>query len=174
MVNLLSKTDKVRIKGKGTDLTMSIKNMPVRKDAGLQNLPDGEVYCIPVKHSINGMITFNTPVNFRGTTFDNIVLTFEDGKITDAKANETTKLLEILEIDEGARFIGEFGIGLNPYIWEPMNDILFDEKFGGVFTWQSAVLPFNVRIQTFLLYIGISCIINVKNTVVDKFGLMMF
>lgn len=131
LVNLLSRTDKVRIKGKGTDLTMSIKNMPVRKDAGHQNLPDGEVYCVPVKHSINGMITFNTPVNFRGTTFDNIILTFEDGKITDAKANDTTKLLEILEIDAGARYIGEFGIGLNPYIWEPMNDILFDEKIWG-------------------------------------------
>ncbi|MBD2869120.1 aminopeptidase [Paenibacillus arenilitoris] len=131
LVSLLSKTDKVRIKGEGTDLTMSIKGMPVRKDAGLQNLPDGEVYSVPIKHSINGVIKFNTPVNFRGTTFDNIVLTFEHGKIIDAKANDTAKLLEILEIDEGARYIGEFGIGLNPYIWEPMNDILFDEKIWG-------------------------------------------
>ncbi|MDQ8738018.1 aminopeptidase [Paenibacillus sp. LHD-38] len=131
LVSLLSKTDKVRIKGEGTDLTMSIKGMPVRKDAGLQNLPDGEVYSVPIKHSINGVISFNTPVNFRGTTFDNIVLTFEHGKIVDAKANNAAKFLEILEIDEGARYIGEFGIGLNPYIWEPMNDILFDEKIWG-------------------------------------------
>ncbi|MBS4198298.1 aminopeptidase [Bacillus sp. FJAT-49732] len=131
LVNLLSKTDKVRIKGEGTDLTMSIKGMPVRKDAGLQNLPDGEVYCVPIKHSLNGMISFNSPVNFRGTTFDNIVLTFEHGKIIEAKANNTAKFLEILEIDEGARYIGEFGIGLNPNISEPINDILFDEKIWG-------------------------------------------
>lgn len=131
LVHLLSKTDTVRIKGIGTDLTMSVKGMPVRKDAGLQNLPDGEVYSVPKKHSINGVISFNTPVNFRGTTFENIVLSFEHGKIVNAKANDTSKLLEILEIDEGASFVGEFGIGLNPYIWEPMNDILFDEKIWG-------------------------------------------
>ncbi|MFD0716325.1 aminopeptidase [Paenibacillus sp. GCM10027626] len=131
LVSLLSKTDKVRITGQGTELIMSIKGMPVRKDAGLQNLPDGEVYCVPIKQSINGVISFNTPVNFRGTTFDNIVLTFEHGKIIDAKANDKAKFLRILEIDEGSRFIGEFGIGLNPYIWDPMNDILFDEKIWG-------------------------------------------
>ncbi|MCK9860977.1 aminopeptidase [Paenibacillus sp. ATY16] len=96
--------------------------MPVRKDAGLQNLPDGEVYCVPIKHSVNGWITFNTPVNFRGTTFEHIAFVFEDGRITEASANDTAKLLAILEIDEGSRFIGEFGIGLNPYIIEPMND----------------------------------------------------
>lgn len=131
LVNLLRQTETVRIKGVGTDLTMSIAGMPVHKDAGLQNLPDGEVYSVPVKHSVNGVISFNTPVNFRGTTFENIVLTFENGKIVEASANDTSKLLKILDIDEGARYIGEFGIGLNPYIWEPMNDILFDEKIWG-------------------------------------------
>ncbi|GGG72475.1 aminopeptidase [Paenibacillus radicis (ex Gao et al. 2016)] len=131
LVSLLSRTDKVRITGNGTDLTMSIKGMPVRKDAGLQNLPDGEVYSVPIKHSINGCISFNTPVHFRGTLFDDIVLTFEHGQIIDATANDTAKLLEILEVDEGARYIGEFGIGLNPYIEKPVGDILFDEKIWG-------------------------------------------
>jgi aminopeptidase len=131
LVGLLRNTDKVRITGRDTDLTMSIKGMPVRKDTGLQNLPDGEVYCVPIKNSINGVISFNTPVNFRGTTFDNIILTFEQGKIIDARANDTVKLLEIIEIDEGAKYIGELGIGLNPCIWDPINDILFDEKIWG-------------------------------------------
>nr|WP_309252381.1 aminopeptidase [Paenibacillus spongiae] len=80
LVRLLNQTDKVRITGEGTDLTLSIKGMPVRKDAGLQNLPDVEVYCVPIKDSVHGSISFNTPVNFRGTTFDNIALTFEHGK----------------------------------------------------------------------------------------------
>ncbi|OPA73864.1 aminopeptidase [Paenibacillus selenitireducens] len=131
LVLFLNRTDKVRIKGEGTDLTLSIKGMPVQKDAGLQNLPDGEVFSIPNKYSINGVISFNTAVHFRGTTFEHIVLTFHEGKIVDARSNDTAKLLEILNVDEGARYVGEFGIGLNPYISKPMNDILFDEKIWG-------------------------------------------
>jgi aminopeptidase len=102
LVDLMMNTDEVRILGVGTDLTMSIKGMPVSKDAGHQNLPDGEVYAIPIKDSVNGSISFNTQVLFRGTTFENIVLTFVDGEIVDAKANDTSKLREILNIDKGS------------------------------------------------------------------------
>ncbi|MFD0618599.1 aminopeptidase [Paenibacillus sp. GCM10027629] len=131
LVDLMKTTEKVRIVGQGTDLSFSIKNMPVSMDAGHQNLPDGEVYSIPKKHSINGFITFNTPVIFQGTTFENVEFTFKDGRIVEAVANNTEKLNQILDSDEGSRYIGEFGIGLNPYITNPVKDILFDEKIWG-------------------------------------------
>ncbi|MGM0885221.1 MAG: aminopeptidase [Bacillota bacterium] len=131
LANLLRKTESVRIEGLGTDLTLSIKGMPVQKDAGHQNLPDGEVFCVPDMFSANGIITFNTPVLFRGRTYDNISFTFEDGQIVKASANDTLSLQEILNIDTGSRYIGELGFGLNPYIREPIGDILFDEKIWG-------------------------------------------
>ncbi|MCJ8010794.1 aminopeptidase [Paenibacillus sp. KQZ6P-2] len=131
LVDLLKRTETVRIEGPGCDLSMSIKNMPVSMDAGHQNLPDGEVYCIPRKDSINGYISFNTPVTYQGTTFENIKFTFKDGKIEEATANDTEKMNLILNTDQGSRYIGEFGIGLNPYITNPMKDILFDEKIWG-------------------------------------------
>lgn len=131
LVALLEKTDIVRIEGPGTDLTMSIKGMPVQKDAGHQNLPDGEVFAVPRKYSVNGKIAFNTPVIFRGFAFENIALEFKDGKIVHFQANDSSKLQQILDTDEGARYLGEFGIGLNPFITKPLKDILFDEKIWG-------------------------------------------
>lgn len=131
LATLLKTTDRVRIEGPGTDLTMSIKDMPVQKDAGHQNLPDGEVFGIPRKYSVNGTITFNIPAVFRSFTFENIVLEFKDGKIIRSQANDSSMLHEILDTDEGSRYIGEFGIGLNPFIRKPMNEILFDEKIWG-------------------------------------------
>lgn len=131
LVKRMEKTDKVHIKGKGTDITFSIKNMPAVKCAGDCNIPDGEVYTAPVKNSVNGTITYNTPTIYQGTTFENISLTFADGKIVKASANHTEKLNKILDTDEGARYIGEFSFGLNPYITFPMKDILFDEKISG-------------------------------------------
>lgn len=133
LVNRMKTAESVRIVGPGTDLSMSIKNMPVTMDAGHQNLPDGEVYCIPKKHSINGIVTFNTPAHYQGSTFENIKFTFEAGKIIEATANDTDKINQILNIDEGSRYVGEYGIGLNPYISNPMKDILFDEKIWGSF-----------------------------------------
>ncbi|MGV3487358.1 MAG: aminopeptidase [Tuberibacillus sp.] len=128
---LMEKTDKVRIVSPGTDLTFSIKGIPAVPCSGECNIPDGEVYTAPVKDSVNGTITFNTPSPYHGTVFQNISLTFKDGKIVEATANNTEKLNEILDTDEGARYVGEFAIGLNPLISEPMGDILFDEKICG-------------------------------------------
>ncbi len=130
---LLDRTDKVRITAKGTDLTFSIKDIPSVMCFGENNIPDGEVYTAPVKDSVNGTISFNTPTLYHGITFNNITLTFKDGKIIEATADKTDKLNEILDTDEGARYIGEFAIGVNPKIQEPMLDILFDEKIGGSF-----------------------------------------
>lgn len=132
LVSLMEKTDKVRLKcDNGTDITFSIKDIPVIPCAGHMNIPDGEVYTAPVKDSVNGKICYNTPSLYQGTTFENVVLEFENGRIVNAAANYTDKINEIFDTDEGSRYVGEFAIGVNPYVTEPMKDILFDEKIMG-------------------------------------------
>lgn len=131
LVELINKTDKVYIKGQGTDLTFSIKGMHGIKCDGKLNIPDGEVYTAPVKDSVNGYITYNTPALREGFTYENIRLEFKDGKIIKATANDTERINKIFDTDEGARYVGEFAIGVNPYILYPMKDTLFDEKIAG-------------------------------------------
>ena len=132
LVELMEKTDKVRIVAPGTDLSFSIKGIPMVKDDGKKNIPDGEVFTAPVRDSINGHITFNTPALERGLIFNDIRLEFRHGKVVDASCQaRTDKLNEILDVDEGARYIGEFALGVNPYISRPMKDVLFDEKIAG-------------------------------------------
>lgn len=130
---LMDKTDKVRLTGPGTDLQFSIKGIPSIICAGEANIPDGEIYTAPVIDSVTGTISFNAATSYLGTRFENVKLRFENGKIVEATANNTERLNEILDTDEGARYIGEFAIGVNPYILHPMNDILFDEKIAGSF-----------------------------------------
>jgi aminopeptidase len=131
--NLMNKTDKVHIVGNGTDLSFSIKGILAEKYVGTFNLPDGEVATAPVKDSVNGYITYNTETSYNGIIFNNIRFDFKDGKIVKATANKEKELNEILDTDEGARYIGEFAIGLNPYIEKPIGDTLFDEKIKGSF-----------------------------------------
>lgn len=128
---LIEKTDKVRLVASGTDLTFSIKGMPGIKCSGKRNIPDGEIFTAPVKDSVNGVITFNAPSIKDGLKFENVCLTFEKGKIVKATANYTEKLNQILDIDEGARYVGEFSFGVNPFINDAIGDILFDEKIAG-------------------------------------------
>lgn len=129
----MERTDKVRIVGPGTDLSFSIKNIPAVPCDGKCNIPDGEVYTAPVRESVNGTLSYNTPAVFQGFTYENIFFRFENGKIVEAKANDTERINRVLDIDEGARYIGEFAIGVNPYILKPMRDTLFDEKIMGSF-----------------------------------------
>lgn len=133
LVKLMNSTDKVRITGPGTDLSFSIKGIPAVKCAGECNIPDGEVYTAPVKDSINGKISYNTPSEEEGFTYENIVFEIEKGKIVKATANDTDRINKLLDTDEGARYFGEFAIGVNPYILNPMKDTLFDEKIAGSF-----------------------------------------
>ncbi|KKX54088.1 aminopeptidase [Brevibacillus borstelensis] len=133
LVALMNRTDRVRIVGPGTDLRFSIKDIPAVKCAGLRNIPDGEVYTAPVRDSVEGVITHNAPTPYNGFTFEQVCLHFEQGKIVKATANDTERLNAILDTDEGARYIGEFAIGVNPLIRNPMKDILFDEKIDGSF-----------------------------------------
>jgi len=129
---LMNAADKVHIKGPGTDLTFSIKGIPCVKCDGLRNIPDGEVYTAPVRDSINGKITYNTPSLHEGMVYDSISFVFEKGRIVKADAGALTdKLNNILDTDEGSRYVGEFSIGVNPFILHPMKDTLFDEKIAG-------------------------------------------
>lgn len=127
----LKRADRVRLKGPGTDLSFSIKGIGAKMCKGDRNIPDGEVFSCPVKKSVNGVISFNTPTIYAGTKFENVRLEFRDGKIIKATANHTQRLNEILDTDPGARYVGEFSLGFNPYILNPMCDILFDEKIAG-------------------------------------------
>src|SRR5437763_12973524 len=130
---LMEKTDKVHVKGPGTNLRFSIKGIPAIICGGDRNIPDGEVFSCPVKDSVEGQITFNAPSIYQGIAFDGVRLEFENGKIVAASSNETQKLNKILDSDPGARYIGEFSLGFNPRVFEPMHDILFDEKIAGSF-----------------------------------------
>lgn len=128
---LMDKTDKVRIVAPNTDLTFSIKGIPAIKCAGQMNIPDGEIYTAPVKDSVNGKITYNVSSPEGGIKYENISLTFKDGKIVKATSNHTEEINKVFDTDEGSRYVGEFALGVNPYITKPMGDILFDEKISG-------------------------------------------
>ena len=133
---LMNRTDRVHIKSPGTDLRFSIKGIGAIPCTGERNIPDGECFTCPVRDSVEGTIKFNAETLYRGTVFSGIELKFEKGKICHAVASsvdQTKKLNEILDADEGARYIGEFSLGYNPHITRPMRDILFDEKIAGSF-----------------------------------------
>src|SRR5438067_8110299 len=130
---LMDKTDRVEIKGPGTDLRFSIKGIGSVICGGDRNIPDGEVFSCPVKDSVQGHVLFNAPTIYQGTGFDSIRLEFKDGKIGKATSNNSEKLNKILDSDPGARYIGEFSLGFNPFVLHPMRDILFDEKIAGSF-----------------------------------------
>jgi len=130
---LMEKTDRVEVKGPGTDLRFSIKGISAVICGGDRNIPDGEVFSCPVRDSVQGHVTFNAPTIYQSIAFDNIRLGFRDGKVVEATSNQTEKLNKILDSDPGARYIGEFSLGFNPRVLEPMRDILFDEKIAGSF-----------------------------------------
>jgi aminopeptidase len=120
----------VRIVGAGTDLRLGIAGRPVEVDAGGKNIPGGEFFCCPVEDSVEGTIHFaEFPAVYSGRELKGIRLRFEAGRVVDAGA-ETNEdfLLEVLDSDDGARRLGELGIGCNPGITRYMKNTLFDEK----------------------------------------------
>ena len=128
---LMEKTDKVRITAPGTDISFSIKGMPAIICAGTCNIPDGECFTAPIRETVNGTITYNVDSPYQGEVFKDISLTFKDGKIISFNSNNKKKMEEIFNTDDGARFVGEFSLGVNPVIMKPMGDILYDEKIAG-------------------------------------------
>jgi aminopeptidase len=133
LADLMTKTDQVHLVGPGTDLRFSIKGIGAKECGGQFNIPDGEVFSCPVRDSVEGVVQYNAPTVYLGQSFDHIRLVFRKGRIVEATANNTPRLNQILDSDAGARYIGEFAIGFNPHIKEPMRDILFDEKIAGSF-----------------------------------------
>ena len=129
----MEKCDRVHIIGPGTDLSFSIKGIPAIPCDGKLNIPDGEVFTAPVRDSVNGTVQFNARTIYQGTVHDNVRLEFQQGKVIKAASSNTEHLNKVLDSDEGARYVGEFAIGFNPYVTEPMLDILFDEKIAGSF-----------------------------------------
>ena len=123
----------VHIKGPGTDLRFSIEGIPTIGCAGEYNIPDGEMFTAPVRDSVQGKISITAPSLYHGVVFDNIVLDFKDGRVEDVSASAQERIEEILNSDDGARYVGEFSIAFNPRILHPMLDILFDEKIAGSF-----------------------------------------
>jgi aminopeptidase len=131
--DLMDHTDRVRITGPGTDLRFSIRGIPTIACSGEHNIPDGEIFTCPVKDSVEGHVQFNAPTIYQGSAFDSVRLNFQNGKVIEASGSNSKRINEILDSDEGARYIGEFAIGFNPYVLEPMRDTLFDEKIAGSF-----------------------------------------
>lgn len=132
-VKFMKKTNRVHIKGPGTDLHFSIKGINVVKCDGHFNIPDLEIFTAPIRDSVEGVLQYNAPSSNRGFTFENVSFEFKKGKIVKATANDTKRLNDILDTDKGSRYIGEFALGCHPYIEEAMDDILFDEKISGSF-----------------------------------------
>jgi aminopeptidase len=121
----------VEIRGPGTDLYFRLGDIPVVKAAGKHNIPDGEVFTAPVKDSVEHTITYNTPSLFDGVTCEGVSLTFEEGRIVGATGTPQEKVDAIFATDEGARYVGEFALGLNPHIERPLKDTPYDEKIRG-------------------------------------------
>jgi aminopeptidase len=142
LVELMERTREVHITGPGIDLRFSIEGIGVVPCYGLRNIPDGECFTCPVRDSVEGEITINTNSVYEGTLYRDIRLRLHRGKIVEATcaddgdrpgAGNPRKLNAILDTDEGARYIGEWSLGFNPYILHPMHDTLFDEKIAGSF-----------------------------------------
>ena len=130
---LMEETDRVRLVGPGTELSFSIKDIPAVACDGKLNIPDGEVFTAPVRDSVNGTIAFNAQTIYQGIVHDNIRLEFKEGKVVQAASSDTRHLNQVLDTDDGARYVGEFALGINPYVTRPMLDVLFDEKIAGSF-----------------------------------------
>ncbi|MEM9187479.1 MAG: aminopeptidase [Planctomycetota bacterium] len=131
LVARMQAAEQVKIVGPGTELEFSIKGIPVIPCAGEHNIPDGEVFTCPHRESVNGVIQYNTASRYQGTVFSDIRFEFKEGKIVDATASDTERINAVLDSDEGARYIGEWSIGVNNRVKHPMLDTLFDEKIGG-------------------------------------------
>jgi aminopeptidase len=132
MVEILDDASEVRIvSGEATDVTMRVDGMLTENDYGEKNMPGGEVYTAPVRDSVEGEVLFDKPLMAQGREVEGVRLTFEDGEIVDHAAEKNESVLtEVLNTDEGARYLGELGIGMNRDIDRFTYNMLFDEKMG--------------------------------------------
>lgn len=134
LVRRMERARQVRISGPDTELTFSIAGMPAVACAGRVNIPDGEVYTAPVRASVNGHVRFNTAARRYGHTFANPRLEFSGGRIVRATCDgDAAAFNRLLDADEGARFCGEFALGVNNALTRAIGNALYDEKIGGSF-----------------------------------------
>ena len=127
---LLRKTDRIELKGEGTDISLSVKGQNWIPCVGKRNIPDGEIFSSPLIDSVNGKITY-APSVYQGKPFEFVTLDVKNGVVQSFDSSNNAALEEILATDEGAKRFGEFSFGTNPIIEKPMYDILFDEKIYG-------------------------------------------
>ncbi len=132
LVDWLAGHEQVHILGPGTDLRLSITERIFINSDGKRNFPSGEIFTSPVEESANGVIQFDIPASHNGLAIEGVRLVFRDGEVIEASARQGQKYLEsMLEIDAGARFLGEFAFGNNPGVTRATRNVLFDEKMGG-------------------------------------------
>lgn len=132
LIERLRQADEVRITAEGTDLTLKVGGRTWLNSDGHRNMPSGEVFTGPLEQSADGTILFGIPSTVGGVEVENIRLTFKEGQVVEARADKGDDLLQAqLGTDEGARFLGELGIGTNSNIQTPTKQILYDEKIGG-------------------------------------------
>ena len=132
LIERLQRAEVVRITAEGTDLTLNVAGRTWLNSDGHRNMPSGEVFTGPLETSADGTVLFGIPSAVGGAEVENIRLTFRDGRVVEARADKGDDLLQAqINTDEGARFLGELGIGTNPQIQTPTKQILYDEKIGG-------------------------------------------
>jgi aminopeptidase len=124
--------EEVRISGPGTDLLLGVEGRTFIAADGKHNMPDGEFFTGPIEDSVEGEVTFHLPASYSGREVSGVRMRFEGGKVVDASAERNEAfLIEMLDTDEGARRLGELGIGTNYGISRGTKEILLDEKIGG-------------------------------------------
>ncbi len=129
---VFEKGSKVHLLGENVDLHFSIKGKNCIADKGEENMPGGEVFMAPVRESVEGWIKFEYPALYSGKEVSDIALKFKQGKVVEAQASKNEDiLLEMLDMDKNARYVGEFGVGLSPNINKFTKNLLFDEKING-------------------------------------------
>ncbi|MCY3866608.1 MAG: aminopeptidase [Chloroflexi bacterium] len=131
-VDYLAGKDRIKLQGPQIDLELSIAGRTFVNSDGKRNMPSGEIFTGPVEDSVNGWVRFSYPAIVGGRSVSGIELTFVDGKVTDASAEQNEELLHAqLNTDAAARYLGEFAIGANFGIDRFTGMILYDEKIGG-------------------------------------------
>ncbi len=132
LIDWLSERNEIHLQGEDTDLRLTYEGRTWENCDGRENFPDGEVFTGPIERSVDGHIRFSYPACYRGRQVDDVRLWFENGKVVKATASKNEAfLLEMLQVDDGARYVGEFAFGTNPGIQSFTGDTLFDEKIGG-------------------------------------------
>ncbi len=132
LVKILNRTDYLHIRSADTDLKMRVKGRKWINCAGTENFPDGEIFTCPIENTVNGYIRYSYPAVYMGREVEDVRLEFKNGKVVKESAGKNQDFLtSMLNMDKGARYLGEVAVGTNYSIKKFTKNILFDEKIGG-------------------------------------------